>query len=131
VRESVIEVIDEAGFPSDEINMLTVAVDEAVANIIEHAYDPKDYGEFSIDIEMAADGESFEAVIRDSGSFFDPGLVPIVNIREHVQAGRKNGLGIFLMKKIMDRVIYSHDEDNFNLLRLVKYASKDGKNADS
>ena len=129
VRETVLEVIGEAGFPHDEVNMLTVAVDEAVANVIEHAFSSGEYGEMSIEIEMSADAESFETIIRDSGHCFDPSLVPMVDIKEHVRAGKKNGLGIFLMKRIMDRVVYSHDENTFNQLRLVKYAGGKGKQA--
>ena len=127
VRRTVMEVIGEAGFPDDEVNMLTVAVDEAVANVIEHAFDPGEYGETTIDIEMSADSEAFEAVIRDNGGTFDQTAVPVVDIKEHVRSGKKNGLGVFLMKKIMDRVVYSHDDRSFNQLRLVKYANGEGK----
>jgi anti-sigma regulatory factor (Ser/Thr protein kinase) len=126
VRETVREVVRLAGFPEDDVHMLTVAVDEAVANIIEHGFEPRSYGRMEIEIQMAADEDVFEAIIRDCGSAFDPSRIALVNIKEHVRAGRKNGLGIFLMQRIMDRVIYSRDERNNNQLRLVKYAGGGG-----
>ncbi len=127
IRKTVIEVITESGFPDHDANLVSVAVDEAIANVIEHAFDDNEIGHMEIEVSMEADEATFEATISDTGRVFDPGSITMLDIKKHVMAGRKNGLGIYLMKKIMDRVVYSVDERKYNQLRLIKYADKDGK----
>ncbi len=127
IRRNVIEVITESGFPDHDANLVSVAVDEAIANVIEHAFDDNEIGRLEIEVCMEADEGTFEATISDAGRVFDPGAIAMLDIKEHVMAGRKNGLGIYLMKKIMDRVVYSVDDRKFNQLRLIKYADKERK----
>ncbi len=55
------------------------------------------------------------------GRPFDPGTVPDVDLQEHVRHGRKGGLGIFLIRRIMDEVTYSFQAGAPNELRLVKF----------
>ena len=55
------------------------------------------------------------------GEGFDPDRIKEPNMAEHVRAGRKSGLGIFLMRQIMDEVTYRFREGVPNRLRLVKY----------
>jgi anti-sigma regulatory factor (Ser/Thr protein kinase) len=122
VREAVSEVVQESAFPDKDMHRIILAVDEAVANIMEHAFESSD-GESELAITMAlnADANSFEVVIHDSGKEFDPAEVDTPDIAEHVAAGRRNGLGIFLMRQIMDEVKYTFVQGFRNELRMVKY----------
>jgi anti-sigma regulatory factor (Ser/Thr protein kinase) len=122
VREAVTELIRGSDFPSDELNRIVLAVDEAVANIIEHAYHDVPAGEREITLRLAADGDRFEILVRDSGRRFDPQKVLAPNMSEHVRQGRKSGLGIFLMRKIMDQVHYRFEEDGANELQMIKFS---------
>jgi len=121
VRKAVAEVIQGSAFPRKDVHLLTLSVDEAVANIIEHAYAGCRPGEKEIEIILEADAEKFEVVVYDSGREFDPSSIPEVNIKEHVRQGRKNGLGLFIMRQIMDEVNYSFQHNVRNRLQMIKF----------
>ena len=61
----------------------------------------------------------------------DPKTVPDVDIQEHVREGRKGGLGIFLIRRIMDEVRYAFQEGMHNELMLVKYIDNSESKAKS
>ena len=136
VREAVREVVTRGEFPQELLNKLTLAVDESVTNVMEHAYEDDLEGELFIEIVLEAGPERFWAVIRDWGKAFDPTAIPAPDLRAHVDEGRRHGLGIFLMRQIMDEVTYTSHTDGHHELCLVKHAgpasgSRDGQAADS
>ena len=119
VREFVVRLVRQSLLAREEENKVTLAVDEAVTNIIEHGYESGIDGQ--IEVEVEADEAQFKIVIRDTGKSFNPEGVPEPDMNEHVAAGRKRGLGIFLMRQIMDEVRYRFKEGIKNELTLVKY----------
>lgn len=121
VRRAVLEFVGQGLFPSGEAQLVALAVDEAVANIMEHAFASSSSDGQEIVVELVSSKQSFEAVIRDTGARFDPTAVPNVDIRQHVRQGRKGGLGIYLIRQIMDEVEYTYVQNRYNELRLVKY----------
>ena len=128
VREAVQSVVSQSAFPARDARLIVLAVDEAVTNIMEHAYEEKRTDQLDIEMVLAADATKFEVVIRDSGKHFNPDEIQGLDIEEHVREGRKNGLGIFLMRKIMDEVNYKFKQGVQNELRMVKYVGgKTGK----
>jgi serine/threonine-protein kinase RsbW len=119
VREFISRMVAQSKLPQKEENKIILAVDEAVTNIIEHAYEHQRDG--TIDIEVSFDEKKFQVLIRDSGKSFDPSSIADVDIIEHVKKGKKEGLGIFLMRQIMDEVRYIFKDGVQNELILVKY----------
>jgi len=119
VREFVCRMIRQSRVTKDDENKIVLAVDEAVTNIIEHGYDQGVSG--SIEIEVEADPKQFKIVIRDTGRVFNPESVPTPDMKEHLKIGRKKGLGLFLMRQIMDEVCYRYKDGVKNELTLVKY----------
>jgi len=103
--------------PSDE-NKIVLATDEALSNIVEHAYEFNKSG--YIDINVEVDPRQFQIRIMNGGRDFDMGKVKIKDIVEHIKQGKKRGLGIFLMRRIMDEVKYSF-KNGQNQLILIKY----------
>ena len=130
VRDFVVEVVANSAFPKIDMGRIVLAVDEAVTNIIEHAYTSRREGEVDIQLELQANATKFEAVIHDSGIHFDPTDMPNPDMKDHVAAGKKKGLGIFLMRQIMDIVEYEFEEGVVNRLRLVKYVNPEDKDKD-
>lgn len=125
VRQYVGGVLSSTGaFTAVAANMIALAVDEAVANIIEHGYRrrPGDEAPDNEDIIVMVDisAERLEVTIRDSSAGFDPRDVADVNVREHIRTGRRGGLGLFMIRRIMDDVQYSAPGDGHNELRLIK-----------
>jgi serine/threonine-protein kinase RsbW len=83
-------------------------VDEACANIVEHAYGGGDGGEISITCGIGdVQGEAFFLVrLEDQGEPFDPDSVPAPRLTEDPEELKIGGLGIHFMQKMMDRVEY-------------------------
>jgi serine/threonine-protein kinase RsbW len=128
VRKEVMEVLGDGMFTPVKANLIALAVDEAVANIMEHAYgcQPGRGTRNADDIVVVLDltPEKFSVIIRDRGTGFDPREAPEVNMQQHIKAGRKSGLGIFLIRRIMDEVNYALKENSHNELQLVKYVDE-------
>ena len=119
VREFMARQVKASALPERDGNKVVLAVDEAIANIVKHAYSQNETGR--VEIEVGFDPDKFEVTIRDDGQAFDPGAIKAPDMAEHVRMGRKTGLGIFLMRQIMDEVKYSFKEGEKNKLHLIKY----------
>ena len=117
-----------AGLDADTIFHLELCCDEASTNIIEHAYGGEDVGEIRVRYQVTED--AFVVTLSDHGRSFDPNEVheptPLNQDAETALNGflddvRVGGLGIHFMRKLMDEVHYSFDNENGNTLTLVKY----------
>jgi anti-sigma regulatory factor (Ser/Thr protein kinase) len=99
------------------------AVDEASTNVIKHAYGGKG-GFFEISCDMQ--GSDIVIRIRDRGSPFDPGSVPQPDVSAGLEDRKIGGLGIYIMKKMMDEVNYSFDIEQGNRLEMRKTTTSPG-----
>ena len=96
---------------------IQVAVDEACTNIIKYAYSGKG-GIIIINYEVK--GNDLVITIRDKGRPFDPASVPSPDLEADVDKRKIGGLGIYLMRKLMDDVSYSFDAEKGNTLVMRK-----------
>lgn len=96
---------------------LQLALVEAVTNIIVHAY----RGErgHPIWLEMSQDHEGLTFEVRDKGTFFDFSKLPDPDLKRHVAERKTGGLGVYMMRKLMDDLKISHEGD-WNVLRMRK-----------
>ncbi len=124
VRDLVSRGVAVGEFPGHFLNRLQIAVDEAVTNIIEHGYAGQPRGAAAIEIVVEVDSECFRIQISDNGMSFDPNQMSDIDIQSHVAAGKAGGLGVFLMRKIMDQVDYQYHSGKKNQLTLVKLRGK-------
>ena len=130
VRQAVTEVLGKDMFTPVKANLVALAVDEAVANIMEHAYEHLEaQARVTKDVQVILDAtpERLLVIIRDHGMAFDPRKAPDVDMREHVKKGNTGGLGIFLMRRIMDEIHYSYKQGVHNELKMVKYVDRSTK----
>lgn len=124
VRELVTSVLKSSLIEGKASNMIVLAVDEAIANIMEHATDNQLSSDIKIELSVKSDNEKFQVTIRDSGKRFDPTGLDEIDVRDHLKAGKKHGLGIFLIRQIMDEVRYTYKKDCTNELCMVKYVNR-------
>jgi serine phosphatase RsbU (regulator of sigma subunit)/anti-sigma regulatory factor (Ser/Thr protein kinase)/transposase len=104
IRDFVDEVCVELAVAPKTTNSLKLAVDEACANIIKHAYREK---EGPIEITVSSSGPNHLSVsLTDQGESFELQKVRTPDLRRYVATGRKGGLGLFLMNRLMDEVDY-------------------------
>ncbi len=118
VRAFIQAVWNSYGFDEKEGRSVVISVDEACTNIIKHAYHFD--ANKTIKIKVEKKRNKFIVKIIDTGSHFNPNGIPEPNIPERQKSKKGGGLGIYLMKKLMDEVKYSN-KGNKNELILVKY----------
>ena len=117
VREFISGQARLHGFSEDDINKITIAVDEACTNIIKHGYNYSP--DKKIDVEIVRNGQDFEIIISDKGKQFDPSAIQTPDMKDYFEHYRRGGLGVYLMKRIMDRVEFNLQSDR-NVLRMIK-----------
>ena len=112
ISEFISKAMNQFGVGTEVLRVQT-AVDEACTNIIKHAYSARG-GIISITCEMKDD--DFIVTIRDKGKPFDPSSVPPPDLEAELDKRKIGGLGIHMMKRLMDEVSYSFDKDKGNML---------------
>ncbi len=116
VRRSVRDfcsAIPSACISPERLDQAVLGVNEAVANIMRHAYS----GEVGrpITMEMSTDDRVLRMVLADCGSPFAPENVPPAAL----DGSRDSGFGVFIIRQCFDRVDYRRSRDGRNLLELV------------
>jgi serine/threonine-protein kinase RsbW len=119
IREFTRSVAAQSGFSDESVDKIALAVDEACTNIIKHAYKYSPEGDIVINIKVA--DNKLTVSITDFGLDFDPSLVPVPDIKKYYRQHKVGGLGIYLIKKLMDEVKYNPAVGNKNQVVLIKY----------
>ena len=122
IRDFVKSIGMQSGMGDMEVARLELVVDEACANVMEHAYDADSTKEVSI--RAIVDDSSVQIEVVDSGKGFDPATVEQLKLEELVSARRTGGLGMRLMKSFMDEVHYEMQPGVKNELKMVKRLNK-------
>jgi serine phosphatase RsbU (regulator of sigma subunit)/putative methionine-R-sulfoxide reductase with GAF domain/anti-sigma regulatory factor (Ser/Thr protein kinase) len=118
IREYVGEFARSSGLVDRDVYAVQLAVDEACSNIIEHAYEGIPDGR--IEITCEAKKSSLTIKICDWGKSFDPSIVEAPELSDDLSERQIGGLGIFLMRKMMDKVTYHSEPGKGNRLVMVK-----------
>ena len=118
IRDFVSNKASETGISNDEVENIMLAVDEACTNIIKHAYKSYPDGEIIIKIEQNPD--KLLITIVDYGNSFDPLIVPDPDLPKYYKDGRVGGLGMYLMKSLMDDIKYKSVPGKYNQVLLSK-----------
>jgi len=123
IRDFVTNVGLQAGLGDDDVAKLELAVDEACTNVIEHAH----RGDLSKDVVVRAtfDERTLRVEVVDTGEGFDPAKLPQENLEQMVAKHRSGGLGLRVMKSLMDEVSYEIVPGDTNRLRMVKKLRKE------
>jgi serine/threonine-protein kinase RsbW len=122
IRDFVSGIGAQVGFDENEAARLALAVDEACANVIEHAYQLEDTHEVTVRVVVDQDAMKFEIV--DTGRGFDPALKTPDTVEELIRQRKSGGLGLRLIRTIMDDVQYRIVPGEKNELRMVKKLKK-------
>lgn len=118
IREFVGEIARAGGFGSKDVYDIQLAVDEAASNIIEHAYEGVKNG--VLEISCGVKDGAMTIVMVDYGESFDASVIPVPNLKADLSERKIGGLGIFLMRKLMDEVYYESRRDRGNILTMIK-----------
>lgn len=99
------------------LDSVELIVHEALVNIIKHAYKSREDGEIKIQILWTP--ETLSICFEDRGVSFDPDAVPTPNLDEP----SVGGIGLWLIRQMVDEFHYQSEADGRNILRLIKHAA--------
>ena len=115
----VMDAIKNAPFDDRQRYAIDLAVDEACSNVIDHAYGGEDRGEIRILLDLNERG--LKITIQDDGEPFDPACVAEPDLTSPLETRCERGLGLFLIREMMDEAVYDFSCPGVNQLTLVKY----------
>lgn len=122
IREFVTAIGTQAGMTEDEVAKLVLAVDEACANVIEHAYGHDSTKE--VTLRASFDEETLRIAVIDTGKGFDPAKVTQAGLDQLIAERKTGGLGLRLIKRLMDEVQYEIVPGQKNELHMSKRIRK-------
>jgi serine/threonine-protein kinase RsbW len=103
---------------ADDTARVLIAVEELVTNIVKYGYDPgAQLG--SIDVTVWAEGNRLGIGIVDDSKEFDPFAQPAPDLDGPIERRRVGGLGLHLVKSIMDRTRYQR-VDSRNVVEISR-----------
>lgn len=118
VRDFIRNALKDHGVPDLQISELVLALDEMCSNLMIHSHrcNPEDLFEINIILKK---GDPIIFEIIDDGNTFDINQFAEPDLDNLVQEKRKGGLGIRLVKSIMDKIEYQNRSGK-NVCRLIK-----------
>jgi len=120
IREFIAGMATEAGIEQHEIDNIELAVDEACTNVIEHGYAHDDSNK-ELTIRLEIDSSKLVLTVIDRARPFNILQYEPRDINDLKTEGRDGGLGIRLIKHIMDEIDYQIKDDGQNELIMTKY----------
>lgn len=116
IRNSVNDAISDLNLTTNEKNGINLAIEEACTNVIRHAYL---YGPGTIRLKIRIFADKVTFSIFDKGRRFDFSRTDTPDLDRYIKTGRKGGLGLYIIRKMMDDVDY-YSREGENELRMVK-----------
>jgi len=122
LRSKLRSLLELAGFDEKGSHDVLLSVDEVLTNVIRHSLGggALEGAKQKIRISFADQGECIEVQVEDQGPCFDPRTLPDPKLPSE----KPGGLGIYLVRSLMDRIDYEPLKPQGNRLRLVKYKNR-------
>ena len=112
--KDILTLIEPLGFSEAELFDIRVCVEEALSNAIKHG--SKGRSEFPVSYSVSIAENTVEIRVKCSGSEFDPGSVADPTTPQNMERG--GGRGVFLMRKLMDDIVF---EDGGETVTMIKH----------
>jgi anti-sigma regulatory factor (Ser/Thr protein kinase) len=123
IRDFVAEASRDLDVEDWIIPDVQLAVDEICSNVIKHGYGGRG-GEIEVTVEPIEDG--VQVTVRDWGIAFDPQTVAVPNVDAPLELRSLGGLGLFLVRQLMDNVRFEFDGERGNSVTMVKRLRQEG-----
>lgn len=123
VTDCVDQFLRDNDVPVTGAQVFGLVLDEILTNAL--AYGGKSDGPFFIEVNVEVEGTVVRIEVVDDGIAFNPLLMPDPDVTLELEEREIGGLGIFLVKKLMDDVTYER-RDDFNRLTLTKDCASAG-----
>jgi anti-sigma regulatory factor (Ser/Thr protein kinase) len=124
VRGVVVQSASELGFSDEDLHKIELSVDEACANVVEHAYPPgQDARPLIIRFESEPGLMRISVIDQGVGDGGRPGAVGSVD--EYVSLLRCRGLGTYIMQRFMDEVEFSQSPGTGTMVKMTKFLASE------
>jgi anti-sigma regulatory factor (Ser/Thr protein kinase) len=114
LNEWVEEVLTAEGVAAPIVFKMTLALEEAVVNVINHAFDGV-AAPHRIILSLEVMPDRVRAELVDNGREFDPAAAPAPDLTSPLDERPVGGLGLHLIRSMVDRVDYRRDGDENRL----------------
>lgn len=118
VTDQLVNLIERYQLSKQQSHDIFMVVDELLSNIIGHAY-ADDKAHF-IDVEITVANNMFRLLTRDDGVAFDMSAERDADTSSDLENRAIGGLGLFFVKKIVDKMTYQREDDK-NVLIVEKF----------
>lgn len=118
IRAFIIDVLREQHLSDIEIHSMVLAVDEVCANLMIHSNNCSPNHSIAVEINIKSKRKIVFDII-DEGSGFDIRKYPEPDLKEIIRTRKKGGVGLLLVKRIMDDIDFITNKD-YNIVRLTK-----------
>jgi anti-sigma regulatory factor (Ser/Thr protein kinase) len=115
IKEAAVKV----GFEGSALSQIEVAVEEAVSNVQQHAYDAEENKTYDLICEMHP--AALKIIIRERGIPFDPKRIPAFKGVHDLDEASTAGMGVFFMRSFMDECTFHNLGTEGKETHLVKY----------
>ncbi len=118
VRALIASVCDRLGFNSMQCGQISLAVDEALCNVITHGYERRSDGPVWINLwSQDTEPVGIKIVIEDIANQVDPDSIQPRDLDDI----RPGGLGVHIIREVMDEVRYERRSDRGMRLTMTKH----------
>ena len=118
LRDFAEQAAKYSGLNHDDVFAFKLATEEICANIIQYGYERAEPGLLTLFFDV--EDRLARLTIRDDGKYFSPEQAKSPNIEADLSEREIGGLGIYLVKELMDHVTYERTEENINQLVLER-----------
>ena len=115
LTDQINEVLEELECPMKAQMQIDVAIDELLANVASYAYAPGT-GDVTVRFDYDAQSRTVAITFIDSGIPYDPVQKPDPDITLAAEEREVGGLGIFMVKKSMDEMVYARRDGRNELI---------------
>jgi anti-sigma regulatory factor (Ser/Thr protein kinase)/GNAT superfamily N-acetyltransferase len=119
IQAFVSEVMERRGYSKRDTTMLLIALEEAIANVVKHAFEPGEKASYQIIVDPITAG--IRIIIKDKGLPYSPHLVPQYVPPSDIETAEQPGLGSHLIKHAVDEILFHNLGREGKELHLVKY----------
>ncbi|MEJ2732369.1 MAG: ATP-binding protein [Anaerolineae bacterium] len=116
--DCVAKLAQKVGLDKRTLYEIQLAVDEACANVADHAYRGEEPGDMEVSCYL--ENQLFTIRVRDWGRGFDPDSVVIPDVDAPLEERTLGGLGLFIVRQVMDYVQFTVDPKTGNELKMAK-----------
>ncbi len=120
IRNFVVQLMRKVGFNDDQTDQIELAVDEACANVVKYAYIESEK-DSTLELKIFIDRDKVTICILDKGKGFSIDAINDPNMETYLAEYHSGGLGIYMMKTLMDEVTYDVLPGVKTEVKMVKY----------